>query len=260
MITSAPGLASAFRETDQRGFIQPTSLGNRPHDLVRMYHIDRGDLETEAQSAARLVSEISERLRRLSIAYAEWSIFDAPAFFDLSTRQAARLIRISERVHTVYVVFFTDLLLPTFHAAESYWAERFVPAYHAASPAHSMVATAKDLTLDPFDSAFHEEVMPELVAHWSRLLAVIRQTREILASDIGFLTTNGSQDERARWRRVWQKMPAPGLDSALTPALADIPSLTLSIEFPLPAHRQSGRQRRLRRNREHQRLRRAHGY
>lgn len=260
LITSIPGLAAALRETDRRHFPQSISLGVKVRDLVPMYQIEAGVIVEEAQSAARVISEIAERLRRMGIAYSEWPVFDAPAFFDLSTRQTARLVRVFERPNSVYVVFFADLLLPSFHAAESYWVEHFVPAYHAAGPVRSAATERGRAALDPFDAVFNDEVKPELITRWTRLLAVARCTRELLSDDIGFITTNGSQEERLRWRRVWSKDPAPGLDAPLALTLDNIPSLTLSYEFPLPAHRQSGRMRRLRRNREHSRFRRASGY
>jgi hypothetical protein len=77
-----------------------------------------------------------------------------------------------------------------------------------------------------------------------------------LADDIGFLATNAAHEERTRWQQWWSMPAVGGLDPQLTPALADIPTLTLSFEFPLPSHRQPERLRRLRANRERRRTRR----
>ncbi|MEZ4658628.1 MAG: hypothetical protein R2911_13740 [Caldilineaceae bacterium] len=84
-------------------------------------------------------------------------------------------------------------------------------------------------------------------------MAVIHATCHILADDIGYLTTNGAEDERSRYYRHWRRSAAPGLPSELCPALEEIPTLSLTFTFPLPVHRQSGRPRRLRTNRVTQR-------
>src|SRR4029079_18100240 len=82
--------------------------------LVPMYQVPDGADGEEAVAAAHVVSAISERLRRLATAYAEWDTFDAPAYFDLSEAHSADMVRLVERVSTVHVVFFADLLLPSF--------------------------------------------------------------------------------------------------------------------------------------------------
>jgi hypothetical protein len=88
--------------------------------------------------------------------------------------------------------------------------------------------------------------------YWQHLVAVIRQAREYLAQDAGFLATNSAGEERSRWRLAWQTATPPGLLPVLAPALAETPTLTLSVEFPLPAYRQPGRLQRLRRARQRQ--------
>ena len=82
---------------------------------------------------------------------------------------------------------------------------------------------------------------------WLRLIAVLQGARRHLANDAGFLASNGAQEERIRWRAAWQAPPPPGLLPPLAPPLPETPTLTLSFEFPLPAWRQGGRLRRLRR-------------
>ncbi|MEZ4658629.1 MAG: hypothetical protein R2911_13745 [Caldilineaceae bacterium] len=153
-ITSAPALAAAIRETHLRDFAVSTAQFCAPqHKLVQMYRVVGGngtgkvdgvdskvregawadEVAAEAQAAAAVVGDVAERLRRLGAAYGEWKHFDAPAYFDIPQPQADLLLTVTERVNSVYVHFQMDLLLPAFGKAEAYWANHFVPAYHAAN-------------------------------------------------------------------------------------------------------------------------------
>ena len=85
------------------------------------------EVNEEAQAAATIVGDVAERLRRLGTAYGEWKHFDAPAYFDIPQPQADLLLTVVERVSSVYVHFQMDLLLPSFGAAESYWANHCSP-------------------------------------------------------------------------------------------------------------------------------------
>lgn len=213
----------------------------RPDRLAPMYHIPAKGAEEEATAAAHVVGEVAERLRRLTAAYGEWDHFDAPAYFDLSCEQTAALVKIVERVSTVHVVFFCDLLLPTFRTAASFWGERFAPAF-------------VEMKQEPIlAKQVYAELQPVMVERWEQLVEVIRAARTILADDVGFLAANGAYDERERWQRWWGESARPGLDAVLTPSLAQVPTLTLTLDFALPAHRQPGRLRRLRANRDRRR-------
>jgi hypothetical protein len=212
--------------------------------------IDKSGLEVksvqhEAQSAATMLMAVAERLRRLRTAYGAWRHFDAWAYFDLTSAQTDRLVQISERVTMVHVVFYADALLPSFQNAEAFWQENFRPHYlelrnHLRSG---------DRPLEPV-LAFADRSQPQMLEHWQRLVAVIRATRALLGNEIGFWAANGSSDERARWRWAWATDPAPGIDAALLPTLAQTPTLTLATDFPLPTYRQPGRRRRLIERRE----------
>lgn len=265
-ITSAPALAAALRETDVAEIATPLEHDFAAASLVPMYQVEAGSATDEAAHAAHMVSEIAERLRRLADAYEAWSSFDAPAYFDLSQAQTKRLVRVRERVSTVYVVFFADLLLPSFRRAEAFWATRFRPAYQAAYAGKRSADYADGAMHDDappangrFEAAmdcevrFLTEIQPQMIDYWEQLVLVIQRTRRELLDDIGFLSTNGSHEERARWHHAWQERPAPGLVPVLRPPLQKVPTLSLSFEFPLPTHRQSGRLRRLRLHRERQR-------
>lgn len=246
-IRSIPSLAAALRETEKRSQPKVSTESFGAAALVPMYSVGAGSASEEAASVAHVVTDISERLRRMGAAYGEWDTFDGSAYFDIETAQCEWLLKIVERVSTVYIVFCADLLLPSFRSAESFWAEKFYPAYHAIRSTDSQLALRQADSGDFAD--FFETVQPEMTQRWRHAIDVANQARQLLIDDIGYMATNGSQEERLRHRLAWQQSAAPNLDVDLLPALQTIPSLTLSFEFMLPAHRQPERLQRLRRNR-----------
>jgi hypothetical protein len=227
LILSMPALAATLRTFGRAANPLPTPAVLEPHLLTPMYRVQSGEVEQEAASAARLVSDLAERLRRLAGAYGEWQEFEVEPYFDLYGEQAELLVHVSERVSTVHVTFFTDAVLPSFQAAVDCLALELAPAR--------------------FQNGAYTAVQTAMSVRWLRLLDVIQQTRAHLTLDAGFLATNGAGEERSRWRLAWQSPTPEGLLPVLAPSLADTPTLTLSIEFPLPAYRQPGRLRRLRR-------------
>lgn len=242
LLSSTPAFAAALRTMTPTHFAR-CPLGETPNELAPMYRVNGGNRDgSEVEAAAHVVSEVVDRMRRLSDAYGEWAHFDSPAYFDLSSSQAACLLRVSERVTTVHVTFYADLLLPSFQQLLAYWSETFVPAYDA-----------RNQDVDTYQT-FLTLVQPALVDQWQQALTVTMQTRRLLLGDVSFLAINGGQEERTRWRQWWDRPVAPGLDPRLTPALNQLPTLTLSLDFPLPAHRQPHRLRRLRRSRERRRM------
>lgn len=243
-VTSVPALAAALRLTGCDRYSQPLDVLFQRERLVPMYRIRRLAPHAEAEAAVHVLGEVADRLRRLGAAYGEWREFDPCAYFDLLPAQAHRLVRISERVATVHVTFFADLLLPSFRAAERYWIEEFCPAYRQMT--HSLAFINEPL---PAVNRFQSAVQPRMVEHWLALQETIEEARRLLAHDAAFLSANGSADERARWRQVWREPPAAGIDPNLLPSLPSLSTLTLSVDFPLPARRQPGRLRRLRTNR-----------
>jgi hypothetical protein len=240
LLTSTPALAAALRSMATPSFRLPSADVDRRDALVPMYQL-QANMSGEAEAAAHLVSNIADRLRRLADAYGEWALFDAPAYFDLSYNQAERLVRLVERVSTVHIVFFVDQLLPSFQQAAHCWSEQYALAYGQLRQG-----------IDTGELSFGQ-TQTLMLMQWQQLLQVLQGTRQLLANDIGFLATNGAEEERNRWRTWWSKPPARGLDIQLTPALHTIPTLTLSFDFPLPTHRQPDRLRRLRGNRERRR-------
>src|SRR5690606_35378580 len=136
--------------------------------------------------------------------------------------------------------FYADALLPSFQMAEAFWQENFRPddldlRTHLRQGDQPLVPVM----------AFAESSQPQMAEQWQRLQGVIRATRALLDDEIGFWAANGAGDERARWRWAWANDPAPGVDAGLLPSLAQTPTLTLAVDFPLPTYRQPGRRRRL---------------
>lgn len=245
-IGSAPALAAAIRRTHKRMEIPGSMRALLRHNpIVPMYQVSPGNggnhsVQHEAQAAATMLMAVAERLRRLRAAYGAWRHFDAPAYFDLTEAQLARLVQISERVTSVHVVIYADALLPAFQAAEAFWQARFRPDY---LELRSHLRNG-DRPLAPV-MAFADRSQPQMIAHWQRLVVTIRATRALLDNEIGFWATNGSGEERARWRWAWTVEAAPGIAPELLPPLAQTPTLTLATDFPLPTYRQPGRRRRL---------------
>ncbi|MEX1020182.1 MAG: hypothetical protein WDZ49_11010 [Litorilinea sp.] len=312
-LLSIPALAAAMRRAHEaaRALDHPENAPDFAHmadaarcgplqaaRLVPMYRIAPASPEpaAEAAAAAQMIITLGDRLRRLGDAYGEWSDFDPAAYFDLTIPQTDCLLQLTERVTSVHLAFFTDLLLPSFQNAALYWEIYFLPNYRqmqqalehvsgeaippgslgtvptqgesppsdrdaAAMNTVAIEAAAIEATL-PVEVAemmpggeagaaqhFFDEIQPTMIAHWLRALTVARYTRRLLSDDPTFWALNAANDERLRRRWAWRMRPAPGIAAPLLPQLTDIPTLTLAIDFPLPAARQSGRLRRLRRSR-----------
>lgn len=241
-LASLPALATALRHRDHRQELPtPWATLVRYDPLVPMYRIPPGSPEAEAAAASQVLPVVADRLRRLTTAYAEWHEFDAPAFFDLSVAQTLRLVRIVERVTTVHVTFYADQLLPSFAAAVAYWQQEFRPA-HWEGPRNGVDGRA---TRDAATAAHYAACMAEMASAWERAMTTVALARRLLRDEIGFWAANGAGEERNRYRDAWAR--APGSLPLALPALDRIPTLTLTVDFPLPAARQPGRLRRLHR-------------
>lgn len=241
-IRSVPALAAALRQTDRYPLPDSATQIFSIRPLAPAYQVQNGTLEKEANTAVNTIAQVADRLRRLASAYGEWETFDASAYFDLWPEHAPRLVQVQERVSTVHVIFFADLLLPSFRRTEQYWAQEFFPAYQSARP---FPATGDERST--YTSHFLEIEQPKMLAYWEKLRSVLAEVRRQLWDDIGFLAAAAGADEKANWREAWQGAGAQGLDERLLPALRQLSTLTLAVEFPLPAYRQPGRVRRLRR-------------
>jgi hypothetical protein len=227
LTVSVPALAAALRNLERTAPLAVFPPDFELRALAPMYRVAEHSAQEEGQDAARLAVELAERLRRLRTAYGEWPVFEPSPYFDLTAVQTTALVRIAERVATVHVVFFVDALLPSFRRLVDYSAQTMQPAMLAG-------------TVSP-DLRF------ELLQRWQYLQAVLAHAHTQVREDVGYLAANGADDERARWRTHWQQPATALLPRELLPELAGVPTLTLGVDFPLPAFRQPGRLRRLRR-------------
>jgi len=224
-----------------------------------MYRVAGSTPARESVDAVRAIEETANRLRRLATAYGEWRVFDAGAYFDLSPAQTGDLVWLTERVSTVHVRFFADLLLPSFQRAVDYWQRAYAPVYAGLRYDLSEGLPTSPIPRNGLEAtASHDlvAVQAEMIGHWRQARSVIEEVRETLSEGLTLVSLGGAREERSRWRRCWRTPPASGVDPALLPPLAGLPTLTLAFDFPLPASRQPGRIRRLRRNRARRRFRR----
>lgn len=236
-IVSAPALAAALQSWRLYEPFPPWHEALAPHALPPMYRLPAGSVADEVQSATRLVGEVAERLRRLKRAYGEWRVFEPGPYFDLTPMQVALLTRVVERAATVHVIFFVDALLPTFQTVHRY-------AYTAHRYTAHRYAT-QQIAVETSGAEHDETIYTTLAGHWQHMLEVINGVRAELRRDIGFLAFSGAVEEQARWERVLPGSSRnPATPWASTPASA-LPTLTLSVDFPMPAFRQPGRKRRL---------------
>ena len=218
---------AALQNWRRRQPIPPWDEALTQRTLAPMYRVSASSIAEEIQAATRLVNEMTDRLHRLMRAYGEWNIFEPGPYFDLTPTQVALLTRVVERTATVHVVFYVDALLPAFQAVHQY----------AARHQFSTPASAEQ----------DEMIYTTLAGHWQRMLEVVRGARMELRHNIGFLAFSGEVEEQARWAHVQAHVGhGLALPWASTPASV-LPTLTLSVDFPLPAFRQPGRKRRLQR-------------
>lgn len=221
-----PALALALHRWRQRVSPPPVDEALKPPALAPMYRLSAGSVAEEARTAAQLTAEVAERMRRLTRAYGEWRVFEPGPYFDLTPRQVELLTHIVERVSTVHVVFHIDVLLPAFQAVQNYAAQM--------APNTGSVEQI-------------EMIHETLLERWRRLLEVIDGARIHLAEDVNFLGLSGAREEQERWLPIEHVASLNGSADWLLAGRRTLPSLTLSIDFPLPAFRQPGRKRRLRR-------------
>ncbi|MCS6827155.1 MAG: hypothetical protein NZ553_11120 [Caldilinea sp.] len=219
-----PALALALHRWRQRVPLPPVDEALKTPALAPMYRLSAGSVAEEARAAAQLTAEVAERMRRLTRAYGEWRIFEPGPYFDLTPRQVELLTRIAERVSTVHVIFYIDALLPAFQAVQNY---------------------AAHMTPNQGSVEQIEMIHETLLERWRRLLEVIDDARVHLAEDVNFLGLSGAREEQEHWLPMQRVAGLNGSADWLLAGRRTLPSLTLSIDFPLPAFRQPGRKRRL---------------
>ena len=241
-VRSLPALAARMRRIDTCALPASYTDVFNTRLLSPAYHVQNHVGAREVQTAVTTIAQVANKLRRMARAYGEWQEFDIPAFFDLWPEHAPHLVHVEERVSTVNVTFFADQLLPSFQRAEQYWAQEFFAAYQTARPPLNASADSSSFT-----AHFLEFEQPKMRAYWDKLISIMAETRSTLWNDIDFLAATAGGEEKALWQWAWAGPSPPGLDPRLLPPLQQLPTLTLGVEFPLPASRQPGRVRRLRR-------------
>ena len=239
---SVPALAAQIRQIDRCALPASATQVFSTRTLAPAYRVQNHSGAKESQTAVTTVSQVADRMRRMAKAYGEWKEFDITAFFDLWPEHARRLVALEERVSTVNVTFYADMLLPSFQRIEQYWAHEFFPAYQSAQ---SFARGSENCS--SFTAHFLDFEQPKMCAYLEKLLTIVSDARRELWNDIGFLGATAGGDEKADWQWAWRIPPPPGLDERLLPPLRQLPTLTLGVEFPLPAYRQPDRVRRLRR-------------
>jgi hypothetical protein len=223
-IVSVPALAASLRGWRIRDPFSPVDGALEIHALAPMYRLSAGTVVEETHAATQVAGEVAERLRRLTRAYGEWRVFEPGPYFDLSPAQVSLLTRVVERASTVHVVFFVDALLPAFQAVQRY----------AAQVAMATGSAEQD-----------ETIHATLTGHWRRMLDVIEAARTHLSDDISFLAFSGAAEEQERWMRSQRSGRIDPVAPWSSLERSAVPTLTLSVDFPMPAFRQPGRKRRL---------------
>jgi hypothetical protein len=200
--------------------------------VAQVYQVRGGSVEAEAASAAHAIRHAVDRLQRMAHAYGEWSEFDAAAYFDLTQGQAELFVQLIERVTTVHVTFYADLLLP-----------RFQMALQAQA---ALISVLQFEDTQPFSTVGAPGAGARALMMWDEAAQVTRHARRLLSGDIGYLTVGSGHEEQWRWQR---EADAGNARPNGRPEILGSPSLSLVIDFPLPAWRQPGRVRRLMRHR-----------
>lgn len=177
------------------------------------------------------MAELAQKLARLKHAYAAWPVFDPSAYFDLYPCHLASLCRVEETQQIVRVRLYADLLAPAVRAAERYWIETFLPAYHAGSAADA-AAVYRDRLAD--------EAAPDLAGLLDEAVDVVQAALDLLAGNLEVVSLLGGLEERIQHRPRPGSTLAPGLPVSLQRLPRAMPTLTMDVIFPAPETRPAG--------------------
>lgn len=231
MPRSLPALAAGILQSNKHRFVRSAAARFERTPLVPAYRVDgRLSAAKQAQRAALVVAELALKLHRLKDAYAKWPVFEAGPYFDLYPGHAADLLRVEETRYTLRLRLYCDLLLPVFRDAERFWAEGFLPAYHASRNGRRFLGLAASTPAsDPLDRA-----AARLVELFNTAEETIAQTLDLLSNQIDVLATLGGLEERIQHRPRPGTRPAPDLPPALLRLPREMPTLTLDVLYPRP--------------------------
>jgi hypothetical protein len=185
----------------------------------------------QAEQVARAVAELAQKLARLKHAYPAWPLFDPGAYFDLYSCHLASLSRVEETRQIVRVRLYADLLAPAFRAAERYWVETFLPAYHAGSTVEAAAGYRNHLMGD---------AVPVLAGLLDEAVDVVQRTLDLLAGNLEVISLLGGLEDRIQHRPRPGATLAPGLPAVLQRLPRAMPTLTLDLIFPTPEARPVG--------------------
>ena len=170
---------------------------------------------------------------RLKGAYGSWPLFDPGPYFDFYPVQLYSLCRIEETRRIVRVRLYADLLLPAFRAAERFWVESFLPAYHAGYG-------GSDLGDDAFRQHMLEEAAPALGSLLAAAECAVQATLDKLSDNWPVLSILGGLEERIQHRPAPGVRIAAGLPMALQRLPREMPTLTLDAMYTAPRRRPPG--------------------
>jgi hypothetical protein len=231
---SLPALAAGILQTDKAWRVRSDAARLAAEPLPPVYHVDEGlAAAAQAERVAQAVAELAQKLTRLKYAYAAWPLFDPGAYFDLHPCHLVGLCRVEETQHIVRVRLYADLLAPAMRAAERYWVETFLPAYHAGGRGDG---------IDAFRNHLHDEAMPALTVLLDDAVSVVQGALDLLAGNLEAVSLLGGLEERIQHRPRPGVIVAPGLPTSLQRLPRAMPTLTLDTIFPAPAERPVGRE------------------
>lgn len=234
MPRSLPALAAGILQTDQAWRARSDAARLALEPLPPVYHVGEAlTAAVQAERVAQAVAELAQKLARLKYAYAAWPLFDPSAYFDLQPCHLAGLCRVEETQNIVRVRLYADQMAPAFRAAERYWVETFLPAYHAGVSGDA---------LDAFRGHLHVEAAPTLARLLDEATDVIQGALDLLASNLEVVSLLGGLEERIQHRPQPGTTLAPGLPAALQRLPRAMPTLTLDTIFPAPEERPVGRE------------------
>lgn len=232
MPKSLPALAAGILQSNQVWRVRSDAARFEIEYPPPAYHID-DELKERAQSErlAQAVAELAQKLARLKHAYGAWPVFDPGAYFDLYPCHLASFSRVEETPQIVRVRLYADLLAPAYRAAERYWVESFLPAYHAGFGGDA---------IDAFRSHLHDEAMPTLIRLLDEAVNVVQGALDLLASNLEAVSVLGGLEERIQHRPRPGATIAPGLPAGLQRLPRTMPTLTLDVILPAPEQRPIG--------------------
>lgn len=226
MPRSLPALASGIVQSHRAWWVRSAAAAFEAVPLVPAYQVEPElDVEGQQRRAAQAMAELAPKVARLVEAYPWWPRFEPGPYFDLHEGHLGSFCRVEETQRAVRVRLYADLLLPAFRAAERYWVETFLPAYHAAH-AH------RNGTGAGYGDAFHDylvqEAAPELAARLRAAEQSVQGTLDLLGHNLEVLNFLGGLEERIQHR---PQAVAPGLAEALQRLPRQMPTLTLDTWF-----------------------------